>query len=176
MIFPEVTGDVWQGGVSGSWRWGCPQDSHFHSRTFPLTDSLPTPYGAAYQKSGVKGGPMLIREIVFWSKDRNCIHKAIGKPDWRESTSELHSIQNREFPSGGAWCRIQRRPGWAPRSGVGGEEGAGRGRGPGPLHLQTEATSYLLLTNTLPLVFPVCFFPFSIWGYFLVSFWVYHLY
>ena len=45
---------------------------------------------------------------------------------------------------------------------MGGEEGAARGRGTGPLHPQTEAISYLLLTNTLPLVTPVCFFPFSI--------------
>lgn len=85
MTLPEVTGDVWQGGDSGSWRWGCPQGSHFHSRTFPLTDSLPTPYGAAYQGSGVRGGPMLVREIVFWSKDKNCIHKAIRKSDRRAS-------------------------------------------------------------------------------------------
>lgn len=28
---------------------------------------------------------MLVREIVFWSKDKNCIHKAIRKSDRRAS-------------------------------------------------------------------------------------------
>ena len=57
-----------------------------------------------------------------------------------------------------------------------GRRGQGEAGGPQTLHPQTEATSYLVLTSTVPLVFPGCIFPFSIWSYLLVSFWVYHLY
>lgn len=111
MNLPGVIDDVLQGGNSGSWRLDCPYDPHFYTRTSLQPIFLSAPHGAGYQESGVRGGFTPLGDIVFWNGDKNCIHKAIRKPERRKSISELCGTENREFPSGGAWFGNQRSQG-----------------------------------------------------------------